>query len=111
MNDLYLDNDFEAEFTVTRKNAATGATEAATGLTSLTVKISASDGGAAIGALTGSATERGTLGIYYYVFDGDALRTALAASYVGRRVWVVFGDGTNVLTSNPVVVRATRRAA
>ena len=111
MDDIYLDNDYEAEYTVTRKNANTGADEAATGLTGLTARISATDGGAAIGALTGSASERGTLGIYYKIFDGDALRTALATLYVGVRVWIIFGDGTNVLVSNPVTVRATRRAA
>jgi len=111
MDDIYLDNDFEPEYTVTRKNASTGAVEAATGLTSITVRISATDGGAAIGALTGAASERGTLGIYYKIFDGDALRTALATAYLGARVWVVFGDGTNVLTSDPATVRERRRAA
>ena len=114
MDDIYLDNDYEAEYTVTRKNASTGADEAATGLTGLTVRISATDGGSALGttpSLTGAASERGALGIFYKEFDGDTLRTVLASSYVGVRVWVIFGDGTNVLTSNPVTVRGTRRAA
>lgn len=110
MDNIYLDNDYEAEYTLTRKNTDTGADEAATGLSSLTVRISATDGGAAIGALSVSASERGSLGIYYGIFDGDALRTALAASYIGLRVWVVFGDGTNVFVSNPVWVRERRRA-
>lgn len=111
MQDIFLDNDYEPEYTITKKNASTGAIEAATGLTGLTVRISATDGGAAIGALTENASERGTLGIYFAIFDGDALRTALATSYVGVRVWVVFGDGTNVFVSDPVIVRATRRSA
>ena len=109
MKTLPLDNDWEYDYTVTRKIAATGATEAATGLTGLTGRISATDGGATINAaLTVDLTERGTLGKYYGVVEGDDLREQLAA-YIGKPVWEVFGDGTNVLTSVPRIVRATRR--
>ena len=94
---LYLDgNDDEPEETVTRKNAATGATEAATGLTGLTFRLSATPNGAAINAaLSKSATERGTLGVYRATFEGADL-TAQLGSYVGKDVYQTFGDGANV---------------
>ena len=94
---LYLDgNDDQPEITLTRKVAATGATEAATGLTGLVVKLSATRNGAAINAaLSKSATERGTLGVYYATFEGVDL-TAQLASYVGKDVYQTFGDGANV---------------
>jgi hypothetical protein len=107
-----LDNDFEFEYTLTRKNTNTGVDEAATGLTSLTGLISASDAGATIHAdLSVSATERsGKSGTYYGVFDGDKLRTHLA-SLIGTKVYVVFGDGTNVFVSDEYVVEEPRRSA
>jgi hypothetical protein len=94
---IYLDgNDDEPEETLTRKVAATGATEAATGLTGLTFKLSATRNGAAINAaLSKSASERGTLGIYYATFEGADL-TAQLGTYVGKDIYQTFGDGANV---------------
>lgn len=111
MRRLYLDNDHEFEYAITQKNTATGADEAATGLSSLTAKVSLTDGGGAVHAdLTVSATERsGTAGTYYGVFDGEKLRTHLLA-YVDAKVYVVFGDGTQVLVSDVYVVLVTRRS-
>ena len=76
----------------------------------LKFRLSLTDGGAAIHAnLDIAATEYpSTLGTYYAVFQGDELRTRLAA-YVGTKVWEVFGDGTNVLTSTPRLVTDPRR--
>ena len=108
---LYLDNDFEIEFAFQRKNATTGNLEAASGLT-LTGRFSATDAGLTIHAsLSVSLTERGSTGIYAGVVQGDDLRTQLAAAYVGKTVWLVGGDGTNVLVSTPYTVKATRRPA
>jgi len=108
---LYLDNDHEFEYALTRKNTASGADEAAAGLSSLTARISATDGGATIDSdLTVNASERsGTLGTYYGVFDGDKLREHLLA-YAGKKVYVVFGDGTNVLVSDVYTVVEKRRS-
>ena len=94
---IYLDgNDDQPETTLTRKAAATGASEAATGLTGLTFKLSATRGGAAIHAnLSKTATERGVLGIFYATFEGTDL-TAQLATYVGKDIFQTFGDGLNV---------------
>ena len=108
---IYLDNDFEPELRLTRKNASTGDLEAATGLTGLTGRLSATDAGATIHAsLSVSLTERGTTGIYYGTIEGDNLRTHLA-SYAELPVWFVGGDGTNVFVSEPYTVKAVRRPA
>ena len=109
MKSIGLDNDWEAEYRATRKNATTGTVEPATGLTGLVCRLSATDGGAAIHAtMSVNLTERGTLGVYFGVLQGDALRTQLAA-LVGSVVYEVFGDGVNVLTSIPRLVSAIRR--
>lgn len=111
MKRLYLDNDFEFEYAITQKNASTGVDEAADGLFGLTAGVSLTDGGAAIhGDLEVDASERATtVGTYYGVFEGDDLRTHLAA-YVGDTVYVVFGDGTNVLVSDRYRVVERRRS-
>lgn len=112
MSQIELDNDFEPEKDITRKNTTTGAIEAATGLTGLTARISATDGGSTIHAsLSVSVTERSAkAGTYSAIFQGDDLRTHLAGS-VGIIVWIVFGDGTNVLVSDPYTVIERRRSA
>ena len=110
MKSISLDNDYEPEYRATRKNAATGAIEAATGLTGLSARLSATDGGAPIHAtMSVNLTERGTTGIYFGVLEGDNLRTQLNPTYVGQVIFEVFGDGTNVLTSIPRLVSAVRR--
>ena len=101
MKALALDNDWEAEYTLTRKNASTGVFEPATGLTGLIVRISTTDGGATIHSdLNIPILERGSTGTYFGVLDGDKLRTHLA-SLLGAVVYEVMGDGTNVLRSSP----------
>lgn len=109
---LPLDNDWEMVWPGTRRNTATGVNEAAASLTGLTGRISDTDGGSAIHAdLSKSMAERAsTPGEYFAIVDGDALRTHLATSYIGRIVWEVFGDGTNVVYSQPRLVVARRRS-
>lgn len=109
MRQVPLDNDWEFEYAVTRKNAGTGLPEAAAGLVGITGRFSASDGGAAIDALlSAAATERsGVPGTYYGVIEGDNLRSK-AASYVGKPVWFVFGDGLNVFVSELVQIAPVR---
>lgn len=107
MSTIYLSNDYLAEWSLTTPNASTGDEEAADGLT-LTVWLSATDGGAAIHAsLSKTATERASeAGTYAATFEGTDLATHLA-DY--RRVWEVFGDSTNVLVSVARPVKAIRR--
>jgi len=82
--------DFEAEVKITRKNATTGKEEAATGLSGVQFRISATETGGAIGSLTANASERGTTGRYYAVFDTGALVTALiTGSYLGKHVYLI----------------------
>lgn len=102
-------NDFESEFAVTRKNSATGASEAAASLTGLTSHLSLTDGGATIHAdVSVSMAERSsTAGTYFGVIEGDKIDTHLAA-LAGSVVWEVFGDATNVYVSKEHHVFATR---
>ena len=98
---LYLNNnDDEPEAALTRKNTLTGVVEAATGLTGLAFKLSATPTGAAIHAsLSKNATERTApnLGTYFAVFEGVDLHTQLnSATYIGRDVYQSLSDGTNV---------------
>jgi hypothetical protein len=106
---LFIDgNDDEPEVTLTRRNATTGADEAATGLTGLTFRLSLTRNGATINAaLTKTATERGTLGIYYATFEGSDLTTYLAA-HAGRTIYQIFGDGSNINHSIARKVYAVR---
>lgn len=110
MKTLPLDNDFEPEYAVSRKNGASGAEEAAPSLTGLTARLSATDGGSAIHAsLSVSVAERTSKpGTYFGTFQGNDLRTH-CASLVGTIGYVVFGDGVNVLVSEPHLIVRTRR--
>lgn len=107
---LSLDNDYEFEYALTRKNAASGNFEPASGLAGLSCRISLTDGGAAVnGALNVAAAERSSdPGVYYGVFQGDDLRTYLGGQ-IGLAVYEVFGDGTNIFTSIARRVTAPRR--
>jgi len=109
MKSIALDNDWEPEYRASRKNAGTGTIEPATGLTGLSARLSATDGGAAIHAtMSVNLTERGTTGLYFGVIEGDNLRAQLVA-LVGQVIYEVYGDGTNVFTSIPRLVAAVRR--
>lgn len=109
MKSITLDNDWEPEYKATRKNAATGTLEPATGLAGLSARLSATDSGAAIHATMSVAlTERGATGIYAGVILGPDLRTQLAA-LAGQVIYEVFAIGTSVLTSIPRLVSAVRR--
>lgn len=106
---LYLDNDDEPEYYVARRDASDREIGPATGLTGLTVWLSATDGGATINAaLSKTTTERASApGYYYSRYEGDDLRTHLATI---NGVYEVFGDGENIYTSTYRRVFAKRRA-
>jgi hypothetical protein len=110
---IYLDNDYRLEVAITRTNTSTGLREPATGLT-LTARLALTDGGPAInGALTATLTEAsGKPGTYFGRLDGDVLRAQdTAGALPSRAVWIVTGDGTNVLVSEQTTVQRTRRPA
>lgn len=109
--DIYLDNDYRIEHEITTDDAATGAQIAPSpALTGLTGRLSATPGGAAINAVlsVALAVRTGDAKRYVGYLQGDDLRAQLAAAYLDRTVYLVVGDGLNVLTSDPKVVRATR---
>ena len=112
MKQVFLDNDWEYIYRQTRRNTLTGIEEAAAGLTGMQAWFSATDQGATIHSdLVKNLSERAsTPGEYSAILDGDVIRSRLSA-YAGNRLFEVFGDGTNVSTSLPVRVLATRRPA
>lgn len=93
--DLNIYSDFEAEVKLTRKNATTGNTEAATGLTAVTFRFAATTIGAAIGSMTASASERGTTGRYYAVFDTGSMVTDLL-TYLGKAVYLIVSKSGDI---------------
>jgi hypothetical protein len=110
---IYLDNDYKFRVTLTRENFTTGLTEAATGL-NLSARLSFTDGGAAIAPTLSVplAEAGGRPGTYFGRIDGDALRAAFTAGALfPGGVWIVTGDGTNVLVSEQTTVQRTRRPA
>jgi len=107
---IYLDNDFEVQYTITRRATTTGAIQAAAGLTGLTCHIAATPQGATIHAdLSVAATERSaTAGTYFAMFQGDELATRLAA-YTNRTVYAVLTNSADdVEAILPLVVRESR---
>jgi hypothetical protein len=107
--EVYLDNDHEFRYRLTRAATTTGVTEAAASLSSVTAHFSLTDGGAAIAGTSTSLTERSAkAGSYFGVLDKADLNTALAA-YVNQKVYEVFVVDGDAETSEPVVVKATRR--
>jgi len=94
---IYLGgNDDEPEKAVTRKNVDTGDVEALSGVTVFTFFLAATKTGAAIHAsLSKPAVERGTLGVYWAVFEGTDLVTHLTA-YVGLDIFERFGNQADV---------------
>ena len=106
---LYTDgNDDRAKAKLTRENETTGEVEAASGLTGLTLRLSASPNGVAIhSSLSKPAVERGTSGFYYATFEGSDLAAHLAA-FIGKVVYQTCGDGINVNDTVPRRVKAVR---
>lgn len=111
MKPIFLDNDYEICWPMTRKNTATGLDEPASGLTGVIGKLSATDGGAAIHAtLSITLAERAsTPGEYFGILQGDDLRTQLA-SLTGQVVYECIGDGVNEFICVARKVLAHRRA-
>ena len=108
--EVYLDNDWEFEFDVKRKATTTGSLEAAASLSGVSAFFSATDGGTAIASTTTSLSERSaTAGRYYGILDKATLNTALSTSYVNTVVYEVFVVSGDAETSEPVLVKGSRR--
>jgi len=111
IREVYLDNDWQFEFDVKRKATTTGNLEAAASLSSVTAFFSATDGGTAIGSTTTTLAERSaTAGRYHGILDRATLNTALA-TYVNVVVYEVFVVSGDAETSEPVLVKGSRRPA
>lgn len=110
MKQLALDNSWRYEYSMTAKDGITGEVEPVAGLTSLSCWLSATDQGATIdSALTKTLAEySGKPGTYFALVDGPTLASKLS-TYVGKTVWEVLVDGTNVKTSEPRRVVSPRR--
>ena len=109
MQEVYLDNDHKFRYKVVRDNNSTGAVEAAASLSGVTAHFALTDGGAAISGTSTALTEYASkAGTYAATIDKTALNTALSAyaNIVVYEVFVVSGDAE---TSEPVLVKATRR--
>lgn len=110
IKEIALDNDFEFEYQLERKNTRSGVVEAAAGLTGLIGVLSATDGGTAInGSLSQPAVERsGAPGSYFGTYLGTDLR-AFCVNLIGTIVYLGFGDSIHELTWEPHQVVARRR--
>lgn len=86
--EMLIDADFEIDIKIERRNATTRAWEVATGLTSVSGRIAASESGAALGSCTVSLAEAGTTGRYFGVLDTAVLVAALA-TYENQEVYVI----------------------
>lgn len=109
--EVYLDNDHKFRYKVQRDNDTTGVVEAAAAITGVSAFFSVDGGGTAIAGTTTTLTEyAGRAGTYRGVLDKADLNTALAA-YVNTVIFEVFVVSGDQETSEPVLVKATRRPA
>ncbi len=110
-DELFLDNDTEIVLNLKNRVSTTGVKIPSTGLAAANFKVrfSLTQGGSSINATMDlPLIERsGKPGEYYVNLDGDVARTYLAV-HVGKKIWVIAGDGTNVLVQWAVTVRAVR---
>lgn len=88
IKNLNINSDFEYDFKLTRRNATTRATEAATGLTGVTGRFALTNNGAAIAGTEVALSEAGTTGRQVGVLDTAAMVTALTA-YLGDIVYAL----------------------
>lgn len=95
LKEIPLDNDYEFEVKITRKNTNTGLLEPASGLVASDFRfwLSATDAGTAIsGSLTATPTERSAApGVYFGIILGSDI-TAQLASMIGATIYEVFLD-------------------
>ncbi len=88
MKELNINEDFEFDFLITRRNPTTRVKEPATGLSGVTGRLALTKTGAALGGTSTSLTEAGTTGRYVGPVDTATLVAALTA-YVGQVVYAI----------------------
>lgn len=108
---VFPGNAWEYIWRGTRRNAASGEVEAATGLT-IEAWFSDEDGGATIDAdLTKTLAERAdTDGEYFAIVTGDVMEEHLADYDEGDVIYEVMSDGTDIIYSAPRTITRTRTA-
>ena len=91
---LNIRSDFTPRFDVDQYVAGTGWTSA-TGTSGWVIRIALTPTGAAVGALSASATEESGTGVFATTFDAADLTDALAP-YVGQDAYVVISKSGDV---------------
>lgn len=102
-----IDQDWEFEYDLTRKNTDTGELEAADGA-SMTAHFALTSGGAAIGSTSTALTERASKAGRYFGILADSTLTTDLAAYVGQTVYEVYLVGSDEVESRRVTVVASK---
>ncbi len=112
---IYLDNDFEWDFTLTHRDPNTRKIVPDTGMTNLKGWIADREPTDSEipppihTELSVDATEADQLqGTYYGTHDGDKLRTHLSSYAENTELFFLFGDSANVLTVTKLQLRYKR---
>lgn len=94
--------DFDASLYIQRPNTSTRLPEAATGITGMEFRISATRGGAAIdSSLAGTATEAASApGTYVFTFNQPDLADNLLPTYAGKTVYLVVEKSGDISTKS-----------
>lgn len=111
LKDVFLGNDYEVEFTCTRRSSSDGAWVASTGLGITALFAAASGSTTPIDAtLSVALAERDIGGVYYGTIAGSAIAAKLAtyASSSGTVHLVGATTGGQLLVSSPRRVRDVR---
>lgn len=106
---IVLDNDFEVEIRLTKKDMANRMIVPVTGLTGITYYISTRDNGTAIDpSLSIVLAERSAApGIYYGTIPGTAV-TAILTPYLDKAVFGICKYGSQLTTATPIIVRRSQ---
>jgi hypothetical protein len=110
--DIFKDNAYEPEFSITKKKAADGTLIPASGIVGATIHVSATDGGAPIHvSLSGPATERvGAAGKYSTAFTIAVINAQMFPTFDGKKVFTVWTDPGGSKVSDPVYCWSVRPA-
>jgi hypothetical protein len=110
--DIFKDNAYEPEFSITKKKAADGTLVPANGIVGATIHVSATDGGAPIhSTLSGVAVERvAAPGKYSTPFTIAVINAQIFPTYDRKKVFVVWTDPSGSKVSDPVYCWSVRPA-
>lgn len=110
--DIFKDNPYEPEFSITKKKAGDGTLVAANGVVGATISISATKSGPPIHAdLSAVAVERvAKPGYYYAQFTAAVINLRLFPAFAGLTVYVIWDAGTGGKVNDPVKCYSERLA-